>query len=378
MPQTEFFPFESERYQSDFEGRHGTDLSGSGGRPLRLVDLEDLKPGTIARLSEEGWGYPPVPGTEALRAGIAVQYPGASPENVLVTVGAAEANLIATTGLVAPGDRIAAMVPHYLQIHGIARNLGATVDEIPLRPDRGWALDLDVLDRAVGEKTKLIAICSPNNPTGRVLDTAERAAVIAAADRVGAWILSDEVYTGLERDAGAETASLWGDYDKVVAVGSLSKALGLPGARIGWLVAPRAALQLAWRRHEYAVISAGSFDMAVAEVAFDPAVRPALVARARGFLASGFDKVAALVARHPNRLSVTEPQATSLCFIGLGAGVGGADFARRLREERDTLVMPGSVFGGQDFDTDGFVRITHAVAEDRLERGLAAIEALLN
>ena len=373
MTDTGFVVFESERYQSAYEDRYTLDLSGSGGVPLRLADLEVLAPGTIERLSDMRWGYPPVPGTTTLRSRIAALYPGATPENVMVTVGAAEANMIATLGLVGPGDRIAAMVPHYLQAHGLAQNLGAAVDPVYLRADQGWALDLDQLNSAVTDKTRLIVICNPNNPTGRILNSEERAAIVAAADRVGAHILADEVYIGLERDDAPETQSLWADYDKVVAVGRLSKALGLPGARIGWLVAPNNALDLAWRRHEYAVISAGSMDMAVAEVALDPDVRPALVKRARGFLENGYDQVQALVSRHPNRLSIKEPEATSLCFIGIGDQIPSAELARILRDDHDTLVMPGEVFG-----TPGFIRIAHAVPEERLAAGLRAVERALS
>ncbi len=88
---------------------------------------------------------------------------------------------------------------------------------------------MDELKQAVTPKTKLIAVCNPNNPTGYILTNDEMNAIINAAEGVGAWILADEVYTGAERINDEETPSFFGRYDKVMAVGSMSKAYGLPG-----------------------------------------------------------------------------------------------------------------------------------------------------
>ncbi len=125
-----------------------------------------------------------------------------------------------------------------MQIWGIGHNLGFRVKAFHLQEDRGWAPDLDELNEVVSNRTRLIAVCNPNNPTGYILTQEEMDAIVAAAERVGAWLLADEVYSGAERLTDTQTPSFWGRYDKVVATNSLSKAYGLPGLWIGWVVGP--------------------------------------------------------------------------------------------------------------------------------------------
>jgi aspartate/methionine/tyrosine aminotransferase len=169
---------------------------------------------------------------------------------VLVTVGAAEANNIAIQTLLEPGDELATQAPTYKQVWGLAQNKGCEVRPFRLLPDEAWRLDVDELYEQVTDKTRIIAICNPNNPTGYIMTGDEMDAVISAADRVGAWILADEVYRGAERVQEEETLSFYGRYDKVLAIGSMSKAYGLPGLRIGWVVGPPDTVQDIWRRHE--------------------------------------------------------------------------------------------------------------------------------
>ncbi len=101
----------------------------------------------------------------------------------------------------------------------------------------------------------MICVCNPNNPTGRIMSEAEMDAVVAAAERCGAWLLADEVYRGAERERDEETPSFFGRYDKVLAQGRMSKAYGLPGLRVGWTVGPARAVADMWRRHEYTTIT---------------------------------------------------------------------------------------------------------------------------
>jgi aspartate/methionine/tyrosine aminotransferase len=116
-----------------------------------------------------------------------------------VTVGAIEANYIATRTLLSAGDEIVIMLPNYMQIWGIAKNHGYRIKTFHLREDSNWTPDLDGLNEAVTPATKLIAVCNPDNPTGYAFTDTEMDAIVAAAERVGAWILADEVYRGAER-----------------------------------------------------------------------------------------------------------------------------------------------------------------------------------
>src|SRR4030042_6194261 len=142
------------------------------------------------------------------------------------------------------------MLPNYMQIWGLSRNFGIEVKEFHLREERGWAPDLAELRDVVSKKTKLIAVCNPDNPTGYILTEEEMAGIVAVAERVGAWLLADEVYSGAERLTDTQTPSFWGRYDKVLAMNSLSKAYGLPGLRIGWVVSRADTVDQITARHE--------------------------------------------------------------------------------------------------------------------------------
>ena len=232
---SEFTPFAMERMMSRFEQDVEYNLSESGAHPVTLGQLlaGDTQQDAVNQLLATELTYPYVNGIPELREHIAALYNGATAENVLVTIGAAEANYITTRTLLSPGDEIVIMLPNYMQVWGIARNHGMAIKAFHLREENGWAPDLDELREAVTADTKLIAVCNPDNPTGAILTESEMETIVTAAARVGAWILADEVYSGAERLTEDRTPSFYGRYDRVIATGSLSKAYGLPGLRIG-------------------------------------------------------------------------------------------------------------------------------------------------
>ncbi len=161
-----FQPFQVEQFLSENEQGVICNFSESGVHPMTLGGLLEMAGTYAGALSDLLLDYPEVRGKERLRSRIAALYPGASAENVLVTVGASEANhLIASTPL-EPGDEVVALGPTYQQLPGNAQNAGITVKTVPLIEENGWALDTDALAGAVGPKTRLIAVVNPNNPTG--------------------------------------------------------------------------------------------------------------------------------------------------------------------------------------------------------------------
>ena len=139
-------------------------------------------------------------GTPCLRDNISMLYDGAERANVLATSGSAEANYIAIMTILDPGDEIIYMTPNYLQIRGIARNIGVNVKELPLEEDLGWQWDINKLEHLVSIKTKMIVICHPNNPTGSIVSLKNMKNILDIAKKNDCWILSDEVYRGAELD----------------------------------------------------------------------------------------------------------------------------------------------------------------------------------
>jgi len=367
---TQFQPFVMERMMSKFEQDVEYNLSESGVHPLLLRELLADDPAYIDHLLATDLNYPYVNGTPELRANIAALYDGATPDNVLVTVGAIEANYITARTLLSAGDEIVMMMPNYMQIWGIAKNHNFKIKTFHLREENGWSPDLAELREAVTPNTKLIAVCNPNNPTGYILSEAEMEAIINEAERVGAWILADEVYRGAERLTDEETPSLYGRYDKVVAMGSMSKAYGLPGLRIGWAVAPAAMLDDIWARHEYVTISATMLSNKLATMALSPEVRPRILRRTRDYIRQGFPVLQRWMDDHD--ISLTPPQAAAICFMRYHLGINSTEFANRLRREKSVLIVPGDHFG-----MDNFLRVSFGLPHDYLTVALDRIHELM-
>ena len=367
-----FVQFDMERWMSKFEQKVDYNLSESGVHPVKLSELLERAPGLEERLLKAELNYPYVNGNPELRERIAALYPGATADNVLVTVGAAEANFITATTLAGPGDEVVVMLPNYMQIWGIAHNHGMHVRSFHLREEDGWRADLAELEEAVGPDTKFIAVCNPDNPTGHIMSSGEMEGIVRAAARVGAWIIADEVYAGAERERDEITPSFWGRYDRVVAIGSLSKAYGLPGLRIGWVVAPRELIDEIWARHEYVAISVTMLSNILAAVALSEEVRPWLIARARDYIRRGFPVLQAWMDKHPGVFSLIPPQAAAIAFVRYHLDVNSSELADRLRQEKSVLIVPGDHFG-----MDGFLRISFGLPHDYLTGGLDRIGELI-
>lgn len=368
----EFQPFLMERWMSKFEQDVEYNLSESGVHPIRLDELLADEPGYVDRLLATLLNYPHVNGDPELRRNIANLYDTASPENVLVAVGAAEANYIATRTLMAPGDEIVIMLPNYMQIWGIAKNHGYHIKTFHLREESGWAPDLAELSENVTAKTRLIAVCNPDNPTGRAMTADEMEAIINQADKVGAWILADEVYAGAERLTDLQTPSFFGRYDKVVATGSMSKAYGMPGLRVGWAVGPAGIIDDIWARHEYTTISATMLSNKLAAVALSPEVRPRILQRTRHFIRQGFPILQGWMEEHRDILALHPPDAAAIAFVRYNLEINSTQFVDRLRRDKSVLIVPGDHFG-----LDRFIRISFGLPRETLLPALDRIRELV-
>ena len=360
-----FHPFQVEQFLSEHEQKARYNFSESGVHPMTVKELLAMAGLEADALGEVLLNYPEVNGDVTLRSQIAGLYEGATADNVLVTVGASEANHLVAAALLEDGDEVVAFQPTYQQLPGNAANRGITVKTVPMLAQEDWALDIDALDQAVTNKTRVIALVNPNNPTGRILTDTEVRAVINAADRVGAWIVADEVYAGTEREQNQATTSFWHQYDRVIAINSMSKAYGLPGLRLGWLVAPEEQIPALWRRHEYATISATMLANKLAEITLREEVRPQVVERARRLIRTGFDTLKSSLDSQPDIFSVVPPQASAMSFVHYNLDIDSHTLVSRLLDEHGMLVIPGSCFG-----LDHHFRFSSALPEDYLSAGL--------
>ena len=364
--------FEMERMQSLYWHLVDYDLSESGVTPMTIREL--LGPAADAEaFLQTALGYPLSEGSYEARANIASWYPGATAENVSLSNGGSEANHLTLWTLLEPRDRLAFMIPNYMQGWGLGRHYAKATDTFKLKLKGGrWRLDLDQLERAVTNRTKVVMVCNPNNPTGHVLTTDEMDAVVAAADRVGAWIVSDEIYRGAEVDEDEASPSFWSRYDKVVVTSGLSKAFAMPGLRLGWTLGPQELIRDTWVRHDYTTLTPSAISDKLAAFAMDPVVRENIFARTRAIIRANLPHLEAWIAEQGDVFTYARPVAGAIAYVKYHLPVGSTELVDRVREERSVLLVPGDMFGLRKGLRFGFgYDIEHTM------KGLAQAEDLL-
>ena len=362
--------FEMERWQSIWENEVELNISESGVKPLSTRELVD-NPDDLERMLSLPLVYPQSNGSEELRSNIATLYPGARAANVLVTTGTAEANFLVTLSLIEPGDEVVFMMPNYMQVAGLVRGLGANLKPLWLWEELNWAPKVEELRRLVTNKTRLIAVCNPNNPTGAVLSAKAIGEICEAAARVGAYVLADEVYRGAEFE-GDISPTFWGRYEHVLCTAGLSKAYGLPGLRTGWVVARESLVETLWGYKDYTTIGATLLADRLAAYALNPARRDRILQRTRRILREHYPVVRDWVAHHSSVLRHVPPSAGAIAWIGYHGNWKSADMAEELRTRKGVLIVPGA-----QFEMESYLRVGFGYDTGKLQQALGRLDEMI-
>lgn len=329
------------------------------GRPNAVLD--ELLPMKLT--------YGAIEGSRRLRAAIAALYDRQSPENVLVTHGAIGANALVHRTLVEPGDRVVSVKPTYQQHYSIPESLGAEVAILPLRAENGFLPDPDELDRLADDRTRLIVLNNPNNPTGALMDRGRLEAIVAIAARRSAWLLCDEVYRGLDQEGDGVTASVADLYERGISTGSMSKAFSLAGLRLGWIAGPEDLLRSVTVHRDYDTISVGMIDDFLAALALENS--GALLARSRAITRENLALLSDWVEGEPS-ISWVRPRSGTTALLRYAQDIPSEAFCTRLLERTGVLLVPGAVM-----DMEGHLRIGYANAPDILRAGLSELSGFL-
>ena len=363
-----FDPFIMERWQSTYEHRVRFNLSESGVHPLSVSELLSLAGTGEDALRGVRLGYGQSNGSDELRSRIAALYPGADESNVLVTVGGAEANFTAFWHLMEPGGAAAVALPNYMQVPGLLTSFGARVLPFHLIEEEGWQPDVDQLRASLGDGARFILVTNPNNPTGAALTAESMEAIVNAAAEHGAWILCDEIYQGAEV-GDTQTPSFWGMYDRVLITNSLSKAYGLPGLRLGWVLGPSDLIGQVWGRTDYTTIAPASLSDSLAVMALEPGTRTKILERTGSIIRNNLRTMTAWMEGQQGRFSYREPDAGAICYVRYSTDVNSSEFAEILRTEHKLLVVPGDHFG-----MDRYMRLGFGLPNGELVEALSALK----
>jgi len=358
--------FEMERMQSTWENVVEYDLSESGVLPVSLRELSEMG-FDLEWALDTPLTYSQSNGTPELREALSRIYPGTTIENFEVTNGTSEANYLVPLTLLREGDGFALEVPNYMQLLGVPRSFGAEVSTFRLLQEKDWEPDWTEFEEAVTSRTRMIYVSNPNNPTGSVLSTGAMERIVARCEEVGAYLLADEVYLGAEID-GPRTTSFWGMSDRVIVTSGLSKAYGIPGVRIGWIVGPPDLIRECWSQHDSVTICPNKLSDAVARIAVKTANREKLYERGRALIQRNRRIFSEWIDGLGDGFSFIPPKAGAIAFMKYPSSTPSLELAERIRTNRSVLVVPGIHLG-----LEGYLRIWLGGKQDYFEEGLRRI-----
>lgn len=347
----------------------------------QLRELSDNKDKPVLDTSKI-LNYGPIRGSEELRTNLARLYSAKvasplSPDNILTTPGAIQANYLTAYALVGPGDHVICHYPTYQSLYEVPKQLGAEVDLWKAKPENEWIPEIDELKTLIKPNTKLIILNNPNNPTGAVLKKSFLQAVIDLAAEKNIIILGDEVYRPLFHsispiDKEFPPSLLSMEYKNVIVTGSMSKAYSLAGIRVGWIASrnPELIETIAQARH-YTTISVSQFDEQVAAYALHPSTVHGLLARNIQLAKTNLALLEKFVLKNEDECEWIKPVAGTTAFIKFhreGKPVDSVDFCKKLLEKTGVLFVPGSQSFGEEWK--GYVRIGFVNQTDIVRAGL--------
>ncbi len=319
------------------------ELAASDSETWRISDLLGLASAEDrAQFNAMPLGYTEPRGAEYLRARIAETYRGVDAGAVIVTQGAQEALALAFAALLAPDDHAILLLPNYPPTeHELMQHCAVT--GIALDAGQRWALDLAQVAAAIQPNTRVLVANFPNNPTGKLLSPAQFDDLVGLCRQHGIVLINDEVYRLIDRDPHRRLPCVAEIYERGISVDALSKSLGLPGLRIGWLATRDARLRARIARAQQwrSSCPAGPSEM-LAHLALG--VRDLLLARNRALALGNLVGVEAFLARNAQRFDWTRPEGSVVGYVRYHGHEGVETYAAKLAREQRVLIFPASIW----------------------------------
>jgi aspartate/methionine/tyrosine aminotransferase len=365
-------PFLVEQFLSTYELQAELNLAETCVDPFTLREFLALmgEDDFLEQLKDVQLTYGFGKGSPALLQAIANLYDHQKSQNILVNGGAIGANFLVFYTLVEPGDTVISIFPAYQQLYSSAKSFGANVRLLRLRKDNQWLSDLDELAGLVDDKTKLIVINNPHNPTGSLIEADLLEKICAIARDASAYILCDESYRGLYVKPGDFVPSAADVSDRAIATGSFSKPLSLTGLRLGWIAARKEIIEECYDHRHYTTITNDILADALAALALRHVDR--IYERNLKIIRTNHRILSEWVEDEP-LIEWLPPRAGSVAYFKYNLKIPSRDLCLRLIEEKGTLLTPGWCFG-----MEGFLRIGYGCKTHTLETGLSRIKDFLN
>ena len=289
-------------------------------------------------------GYEAIAGRPDLRRLLCEQYyPNLNASQLVTTSGAQEGIFLVIQALLEPGDQVVSFTPCFEPLVTVAAEAGAEVVPLPLMESdaTGWSIDWQLLTETINSHTKMLVINFPHNPTGCHISQTELDKLVACCQEHGCWLFSDEVFRGLEHQPKQRIAPAATLYDRAISMGVMSKALGLPGIRLGWLATQNQAL--------IQRLSTIKSHLSICQSSLDAELSQAIIPHSEAIwqyhvnrINSNKESWQEIIQDH-DTFTWHRPTASATGFIQLNVG-NGMDFATQLAKSHQVLVLPNEAF----------------------------------
>ena len=371
MEQLHIPPFDLERWFAEFEFVQGMrNLAASGPFAVKTSELLELEEATTReQYLNLGLDYIENPGSESLREAVANLYATLSASDIRIMSGASEALLLLVWTVAAQGSNIVIEEPCYGNVPGVAQSLGIEVRKLPLSQEDGWKPDLEQLSRLVDEKTRLVYLVHPHNPSGSVLNREEMEAIASITERAGALLVNDEVFRPIVLNDEA-LPSIVDVVENAVSIGDMTKPWGLGGLRVGWIASRRhELLDLLSSARDYSTMCCSAPGAFLAELALRHADQ--IMAPRLSTARDNLDRLTDVIARSNGVLSWSRPGAGYTAFVQMPAHISTTEFCRRLAKEQRILLLPGEAYG---HTYENFVRFGYGCEHGIFQEGLSVFQ----
>lgn len=364
------FKLETHFSKWEFKARHH--LTASDAQAMSMRELLAMATPEERDAFENLWlGYTETFGAPDLRQTIADTFTHRTPAEILCFAGASEGIFAANTAILDKDSHAIVITPNY-QSHETLPSAICTATGVPLDPNDNWSLDIDRVAATIQPNTKLLTINFPHNPTGAILPLDRYEALVDLCRKHGIYILHDEIFHGLGRTGTKHLPYIADIYERGLSLNVTSKALGLPGLRIGWIACQDTdILSKMERLKHYLSICNSAPSERLAKIAIKN--RDKLLARNCAIVDENLPKWTAFFARHPDLFEWQIPDGSCMGFPRYKGRENVNQFAESLVEESGVLVLPSNIYKSElgDTPTDHF-RIGYGRLN--LDAGIAAMD----
>lgn len=345
-------PFKLERYYTLYEFTSDYSLCNSDCEAMSIGDLLALEEGAQEKFNNLWLGYTETKGNPLLRRDIAATYDTINAEDLLVCTGAQEPIFLFSQAILKQGDEVIVQAPCYQSVQSIPESMGCKVLNWMVKyVEEKPVFDLNELEKMITNKTKVIYLNTPHNPTGFHFSKAEQKALIAIARKHGIIIFSDEVYRELEHHPSYAIAGFGDAYENGVSLGVMSKAYGLPGLRIGWLATKnQQILEKVAMLKEYTTICNSGPSEFLAGVGLRN--RDKLLAKNLQIIQNNLPLYDQFFEKYAHLFSWYKPNAGPIAFIKIKFAQDDMAFAEKVLKDKKLLLLPGGIY-----DYNGYFRI---------------------